>query len=178
MLFQKMKKISENVVDYYPYGKVLRAYQNGQQERYLTTGNERDRETGWDFRNARSSDADIVRFNQIDPRADDLAQWSSYVYVGDNPVSLKDPNGDCPWCIGAFIGAVTDIAIQGAEIYLDDSKSFDDFSFTSVGISAAAGATGVGLASKISKMGTLAKIGTEVAFDAAASAGNSICKRW
>jgi RHS repeat-associated protein len=88
-----MKKISENVVDYYPYGKVLRAYQNGQQERYLTTGNERDRETGWDFRNARSSDADNGRFNQIDPLSDAAPGWSPYRYGFCNPVNFIDPTG-------------------------------------------------------------------------------------
>jgi RHS repeat-associated protein len=83
----------ENVVDFYPYGKVLRAYQNGQQERYLTTGNERDIESGWDLRNARSSDADNCRFNQIDPLSDAAPGWSPYRYGFCNPVNFIDPTG-------------------------------------------------------------------------------------
>jgi hypothetical protein len=38
------------VADYFPYGKVLREYVNGQAERYLTTQHERDQETGLDYR--------------------------------------------------------------------------------------------------------------------------------
>ncbi len=54
----------EHVIDYYPFGKVLREYNPSpfDEERYLITGNERDAETEWDYRNARYYDAEIGRF--------------------------------------------------------------------------------------------------------------------
>jgi hypothetical protein len=76
-------------------------------------------------------------------------------------------------CIGALIGAVTDVTLQSVEIALDDQKSFSkDFSYASVAVSAVAGATGVGLASKIGKLGTVAKLGIELAHDATAAAAS------
>ena len=79
-------------LDYYPYGKELRAY-NSVGEKYKSTTNERDLETGYDFRNARSSSADAVRFNTVDPLAGRFANVSPYCYVGGNPVRLIDPSG-------------------------------------------------------------------------------------
>ena len=41
----------EQVVDYYPYGKILRQYINANgPERYMTTQHERDQETELDYR--------------------------------------------------------------------------------------------------------------------------------
>ncbi|WP_343636024.1 hypothetical protein [Fluviicola sp.] len=42
-----------NALDYYSYGKILREYDNGVGDRYLTTQHERDKETGLDYRGAR-----------------------------------------------------------------------------------------------------------------------------
>jgi hypothetical protein len=117
----------------------------------------------------------IGRWGVVDALADDPMQVdkSPYAYGWNNPVNLTDPDGNCPSCVGAFIGAVTDIALQSVEIALDDKKSFsNNFSYKSVAVSALAGATGVGLASKIGKLGTVAKIGVELAHDAAAGALN------
>ena len=52
----------EHVVDYYPYGKVLREHTNCEDARYLTTHHERDKETDLDYRGARFYDSDIGRF--------------------------------------------------------------------------------------------------------------------
>ena len=61
--------------------------------RYQSTHNERDRETGYDFRNARSSVGDVVRFGSVDPLEGASPGFNSYAYVGGNPVRLIDPNG-------------------------------------------------------------------------------------
>lgn len=104
----------------------------------------------------------------------------------NNPSTYNDPNGDCPWCIGAAV----DIGLQATEIYLDDSKTIDDFSVTSVlvsaGAGAGAGAIGVGLATKVSqinkvaKLGKLAtttlKVGSEVTVDATAIAAGQLAR--
>jgi len=84
---------AEYLADYYPYGKILREYTVGQQERYLTTHHERDQETGLDYRGARFYDSDIGRFLSVDPLAADYANWSPYNYVLGNPVRYVDPDG-------------------------------------------------------------------------------------
>jgi RHS repeat-associated protein len=83
----------ENVVDYYPYGKVLRAYQNGQQEKYLFTQHERDKETGYDNLGARLRDAEVIPFLSLDPKAMKYPSLSPYNYVANNPISFIDPDG-------------------------------------------------------------------------------------
>ncbi len=84
----------DNVVDYFPYGKILREYVNiAGRERYLTTQHERDGETGMDYRGARYYDSDIGRFLSIDPLAVKYPALSSYNYVACNPIIKIDPNG-------------------------------------------------------------------------------------
>ena len=83
---------TSTALDYYPYGKELRAY-NSSAEKYKSTHNERDLETGYDFRNARSSTSDAVRFNTVDPMMEESPSTSAYTYVSGNPVRLIDPNG-------------------------------------------------------------------------------------
>jgi RHS repeat-associated protein len=83
----------EQAVDYYPYGKVLRQYANGEVERFLSTEHERDSETGYDYRGARFYDADLARFLSTDPLAADYPNLSPYAYVANNPIMYIDPDG-------------------------------------------------------------------------------------
>lgn len=85
-----------SVVDYFPYGKVLRAYYAEGEERFMTTGHERDAESGLDYRGARYYDSDYARFLSLDPLAAEFPGWSAYNYVMGNPVSLVDPEGLAP----------------------------------------------------------------------------------
>ena len=82
-----------NAMDYYPYGKILREFDNGAGDRYLTTAHERDKETGLDYRGARYYDSDVARFLSTDPWADKYPAWSTYNYVMGNPLRLIDPTG-------------------------------------------------------------------------------------
>ncbi len=84
------------VVDFFPYGKILREYVNVDKERYLTTQHERDQETGLDYRGARYYDSDIARFLSLDPKARKYVSWSPYNYVVGNPISFVDPSGMGP----------------------------------------------------------------------------------
>ncbi len=133
---------------------------------------------GWMDYGARMYMPDLGRWGVVDKMADDIMRIdkSPYQYAWNNPVNLTDPDGNCPWCLGAIIGAAVDVAVQVVEISLDDSKTAKDFSFTSVVISAAAGVVGVGLAAKLKKASTLAKIAIEATSDAAASAGTQLAK--
>lgn len=83
------------VADYFAYGGIMREYirLNTEQERFLSTGNERDKLTGWDYRNARYYDSDIGRFLGVDPMTSAAFSWSSYRYAFDNPILFIDPSG-------------------------------------------------------------------------------------
>jgi RHS repeat-associated protein len=85
-----------NALDYYPYGKILREYDFGDGDRYLTTNHERDRETGLDYRGARYYDSDVARFLSLDPLSSKFPSMSSYCYVSGNPITLVDPDGMAP----------------------------------------------------------------------------------
>jgi RHS repeat-associated protein len=102
-----------NAMDYYPYGKMLREYDMGDGDRYLTTNHERDKETGLDYRGARYYDSDVARFLSTDPWANKYPSWSTYNYVMGNPIMLVDPSGKGPtdWFVNKKTGTV--IFIKG-----------------------------------------------------------------
>lgn len=81
------------VMDYSPYGGLLRAWHDEAPERWQSTGNERDAESGWDLRGARLYDAAYGRFLSRDPLEGVFPSWSPYNYVMGNPVSLTDVGG-------------------------------------------------------------------------------------
>ena len=81
-----------SAIDYYPYGKVSREY-NEETMRYQSTHNERDRETGYDYRNFRLSDGDVPRFKSVDLWENLSPSFNSYHYVLGNPLMFLDPLG-------------------------------------------------------------------------------------
>lgn len=66
---------------------------------YKYTGHERDEEEGLnlDYMLARGYDPAIGRFLQIDPLANQFAEWSPYNYTYNNPISYTDPTGEGPF---------------------------------------------------------------------------------
>lgn len=83
-----------------------------------------------------------------------------YSYGYNNPVSFDDPDGRCPWCVGAALGALTDYGLQVAGNLIEGKDLGDaltDVDGKSILLSAATGATGAGLASKFSKVVSLSK---------------------
>uniref|UniRef100_A0A6E8VZ01 Tox-SGS domain-containing protein n=1 Tax=Anopheles coluzzii TaxID=1518534 RepID=A0A6E8VZ01_ANOCL len=94
--------------DYLPYGQIFRRFGTDLdgQISYLYTGQEWEPETGLYNYRARLYDPDIGRFYQMDPKE----QYPSpYVYAGNSPVSLIDPDGEF-----AFTLAVLILALVGA----------------------------------------------------------------
>jgi RHS repeat-associated protein len=58
--------------------------------------NERDTESGLDYRGARYYDSEYGRFMGIDPLAGQFVGWSPYNYVFGRPTGLSDPGGMSP----------------------------------------------------------------------------------
>ncbi|XP_041775831.1 uncharacterized protein LOC121595716 [Anopheles merus] len=91
--------------DYLPYGQIFRRFGTDLdgQISYLYTGQEWEPETGLYNYRARLYDPDIGRFYQMDPKE----QYPSpYVYAGNSPVSLIDPDGELAFAISCIIMAI------------------------------------------------------------------------
>jgi RHS repeat-associated protein len=119
----------EEESDYYPYGGERVVCDRLTDQNYKFTGKERDSESGLDDFEARHYSSSLGRFMQPDefpggpvdlfdvddpasqalPYADiaDPQSLNKYSYTYNNPLRYTDPNGHCPWCIGAAIGAAT-----------------------------------------------------------------------
>jgi RHS repeat-associated protein len=78
--------------DHYPFGLEMpgRVYVSGSPTRENFTGHEKDAETGLLYMGARYYMPALGRFTSTDP----AGQYASpYVYAGNNPISLVDPDG-------------------------------------------------------------------------------------
>ena len=94
---------------YDAWGNVIA--QTGTTPRYGYTGREPD-ETGLVYYRARYYDPTIGRFISKDP-AGMPDGVNRYAYVGNNPINFTDPEGLCPWCVGAAWGGLSG-AISGS----------------------------------------------------------------
>jgi len=100
----------------------------------------------------------------------DQISISNYAVNRNNPILYNDPNGDNP-LFGALFGGALDAAFQIVMISMNDDMTFEnDFSWTSVGISMAAGATGVGLSNVVQRNVTKMAMGKVAAKVVAATA--------
>ena len=74
--------------------------------RYTFSGKERDEETGYSYFGARYYDADLSIWLSRDPLADKYPYQSPYVYCGNNPLKIIDPDGRDEWELNKKTGEV------------------------------------------------------------------------
>lgn len=69
-----------------------RTYQSDE-SKFKFTGKERDEESDYDYFGARYYDARVGRWGQVEPKIENIHNFSSYVYCVDNPLRVVDPFG-------------------------------------------------------------------------------------
>ena len=120
-------------LDYLPFGEELEVGIGGRTSDYSSivypsnpdqqdvkfTGKEREgsEDDFSDYFGARYFSAFQGRFQSIDPSFESAIlehpeTWNRYSYVYNHPLSLTDPDGECPACIGALVGGIVEGGID------------------------------------------------------------------
>jgi RHS repeat-associated protein len=108
---------------------------------------------------ARMYDPSLGRWFVNDKLADDVMQVdkSPYAYSWNSPISLKDPDGNCPWCIGAVVGLITEVVTQVTVNVISGNDAFD-LDYADIAASTVAGAVTAGVSSGAKIAGAAARI--------------------
>ena len=131
-------------VHYYPNGLKMEGYwMNSDKFRYTFNGIEGIDDFGLNVNRAtfRTLDSELGRWWSVDPQATHAMDMNPYNSMYGSPMVFNDPNGDCPMCIAAVIGAVAGGGLNLASNWGSVSSFADGLSYFGVG--AAGGAVGV-----------------------------------
>ena len=83
-------------LQYLPYGELFVSQRNTDEfdSRYKFTAKALDNETSYTYFGARYYDSKLSGWLSVDPISDKYPSLSSYLYCANNPVILRDPNGE------------------------------------------------------------------------------------
>ena len=74
---------------------------------FTFSAKERDSETGLSYFGSRYYSSDLSIWLSVDPQSDKYAYQSGYVYCGNNPIKVFDPNGEDEWEVNEITGRIT-----------------------------------------------------------------------
>ncbi len=120
---------------------------------YSYTGREFEAESDLYYYRARHYDPSTGRFLQKDPIGFKAGDVNLYWYVRENPQNYADPSGECPWCVAAALGGLTDLGIQ----LLFNGGQINCVDWWEVLYSAGGSGVGIGLAQKLGQVSTAYK---------------------
>ncbi|MGE0082858.1 MAG: RHS repeat-associated core domain-containing protein [Desulfococcaceae bacterium] len=132
-------------LEYDTFGNIINDTNPGFAVPFSFAGGLHDRHTGLVRFGYRDYDPDTGRWTAKDPIGFAGGDTDLYGYCVNNPVNLIDPTGEFALA-GALLGGGIDLAVQ--------LISGDDINWVSVGMSALAGAAGVGLGTSVAKLTT------------------------
>jgi len=126
--------------------------------------------SGLTYLRARYYDPSIGRFLSRDPFAgfsSSPLSLNRYGYVENNPTTVTDPDGRCPWCIGAVVGFLPYTGgVVATNVISGNGLSVEGWNVADAVISTAAGATGGLLAGTGLSVGGQVVANAVVGFDA------------
>ena len=83
---------------YLPWGEDFVNQRTGSFSSMFTfSAKEKDAETGYSYFGARYYSSDLSVWLSVDPMSDKYPYQSGYVYCGNNPIKVIDPNGEDEW---------------------------------------------------------------------------------
>jgi RHS repeat-associated protein len=119
----------QKISQHYPFGMAIPTQSfalpnenDTYQNRYLYNGKEYQDDFGlnWYDYGARFYDPQIARWHSVDPMAERYINESPYVYVGNRPTIMIDPDGMAYQATTDSTGAYTGFS------WVDDSQAYDD----------------------------------------------------
>ena len=86
-------------LEYLPWGEDLvdQRLNSFDGVRYTFSAKEKDSETGLSYFGSRYYSSDLSVWLSVDPMSDKYPYQSGYVYCGNNPIKVVDPNGEDEW---------------------------------------------------------------------------------
>lgn len=162
--------------EYTPYGNSVPGLESTDGPGY--TGHVNDMDTGLVYMQARYYDPETARFLSIDPltpKAGEVFNFNRFDYANNNPIRYTDPDGRCPWCVGAIVGTVGGIVIGGATSYVASGGNLRQTLAGAIGGGVGGLISGITLGSA-SSFGQLAAIGitSGLASEATTETANNI----
>jgi len=157
----------------------LVSYVSGDKNNYLFNGKEDQLQTGMYDYGARQYDPATARWyanDKLGNRPEQIDK-SPYAYAWNNPVNLKDPDGNCPVCIIAAIGGAINVATHWNKIMSGGHPLRDGFAAFGIGAVAGTVAALTGGTALLAEGGatlSLASIGNAAAIGAYSGASSSL----